>query len=805
MSGAQANQPPAPGREKPSLLLAQPLLPGSTASSAATVAPSRLLLLKLLDVHTAKPVAGLLLARLKVNGAVLYDREDKTLQVLGEINPAPPLSKVRPKPKKKGEQTYSEVELMEAFEFRKRKDLDVQPTPAERAVLAKRAARERWIGQIKSALFQEQLYSGQIDAQTSPSELSRELTKYLMTGGYLETKLDLLDMKQSEALAAVMKRMLDRSDGAGFLRIWLPYAAPGTTTDLEIELVGHKLTQPAEKLVLPEGKDIRKAMFDPQKAANDYCYARKQPSAWRVETGHETLPLHNWCTFSITWDQDVMERRESLVLTWCQPSWYTRKPEHGTAHVGLISEQDKDFAPHKAPVVDNVPTLMVSTSRSSSRGRHYGQYGRRGRITPVGLNLQMWKRGETCVHQDACWTEIPAPAPGAPPAPAETDPPPYPDAVKQVRTFKATATTTPPDGVSWSETSGAGIPPHARAKLAGYGSKFSELTKKEVKARVYELKEVAGGEATAIPALAKDRSTDIDAEKYNRAVLKVMEVTPATAGAAAYTATKTNYRAMALRRGSLYRDPDWTFPHATYAKAHDEAQYRWHMGIDVTGHKGDPVFAMRAGKSKAFASGGGGGQLTLVTDAGTWTHLHCETTSAVWNGVKNKTLPVKAGDIIGLLGRTGSEHAHPYASHCHMQGTDITILPEDGDYPKGDKIGFSSTHRGLLPRNEMIPELVCAAEYGTPGPGEEGKANNVNPLVVDTNRCFGRNNDPNAPIQAADRIKQTSGPYAGKYLYKENETCWAYMTNVCPYQAAVKQEIKRRNDLVTNPAPAGAN
>jgi murein DD-endopeptidase MepM/ murein hydrolase activator NlpD len=112
----------------------------------------------------------------------------------------------------------------------------------------------------------------------------------------------------------------------------------------------------------------------------------------------------------------------------------------------------------------------------------------------------------------------------------------------------------------------------------------------------------------------------------------------------------------------------------TFGAARSDVSY--HHGVDVFGQLGQPLVAVTDGT--VFSVGWnkvGGNRLWLLDEQGNqfyYAHLSAFSTAAV-NGAR-----VKAGEVIGFMGRTGDAEGTPYHLHFEIHPVSFLYLGYDG-------------------------------------------------------------------------------------------------------------------------------
>ncbi|WP_327462685.1 M23 family metallopeptidase [Sphingomonas sp.] len=403
--------------------------------------------------------------------------------------------------------------------------------------------------------------------------------------------------------------------------------------------------------------------------SRDIPGSREAVSAWSVVfNSGANYPLNNFISgFQVPVSEVVSFRqsrritRRILALVWCQPTWFEPKgaDKYQPLAKYFLADGDYPVAPGAALNSQGGPTLLVPTRVSSGLSAlRYGEFGRNGRSGTFDLPVLRFQRLGT--DQLILWKPL--------------------------------------------STQIVGDQAFCRAQAASLSTAAPEGTRYTVRRHSNQQFQVFRGEVVDAEAtLSKHRKQGCPGSGEARLTWGSIYWEENEAGNPLARWTEWYYMEPPERK-------NWPTT-ATEAQIRQRSRRRMHGGIDVAGYEGDPVFAMCGGELKKF---GGEFQKRELrpwrVEVSKVIYLHAQTNigsiSCDSSPFKN---PVKAGDLIALVGRQGfhdsnsSNWANP--THCHIE-----IFNERG--LKDMDPGLVASHASFFPRNNTPKLLPCAARYG---------------------------------------------------------------------------------------------
>lgn len=620
-------------------------------------------------------------------------------------------------------------------------------------ILAKRQVRRDWCKYLQCAVKlligwkSEKTYDGPVDG-TGFGDFEKVWLApvYKMVTGKVYTdkppkggKASYMDV--SEKLYDAIAKMFV-TDQDGVLLIPLPVDHKGTVT---IEMATLKVLHPADAAKIGTAEKTRAAYAMPpgqktkkqeQKEPGDYKPdlpgSTEELSKWSLESGPKSFQFRNFIkvdydTTSVTAVEAPIEM-STFALVFCQPSWFEAGPKDYLVEPSDVMAEDD----HRG-LKDGHPTFLVSAS-FMPRGQWYGSYGAEGRVETVNFNILNFVLEDPPNSDQYYWLKQDAPS-------------------------EITITDHDAD----------------QAKLD------ARLLAKEPNAdcrRMYRIRkadrEVADGTGKMVdPKKNKD---------YTYITEWFRSWTYAgTLGAAVEEASRMlsgNDKVVKQDKDGrwyLYRpdeeknrDPTrpGEDPPLLRSRSYDSLQdcmnneltKKTHHGIDCAGDEGDPVFAicggvMNNGGDDVYNNNSKPGGLRVNLAAwhkdlsGTIQYLHLR------EHVGATGMRVKAGDVIGIMGRTGNPVAgSPTHTHFHIyRGNSANISLATCILP---------SHPMVMPCNDRPKLLPCAANWGY----------RDNPPPQD---------DPKTARQC--RAKTPSN--------KDNiiaNTCWAMLGGRCPHMTQLQ-------------------
>ncbi|GJQ30604.1 MAG: hypothetical protein HBSAPP03_24880 [Phycisphaerae bacterium] len=196
---------------------------------------------------------------------------------------------------------------------------------------------------------------------------------------------------------------------------------------------------------------------------------------------------------------------------------------------------------------------------------------------------------------------------------------------------------------------------------------------------------------------------------------------------------------------------------------------KMHHGIDCASNVGDPVFATCGGKllkSGKVTYNNSGSAAGLVASVQAWRTntisliqcLHMATVSEP-AGAK-----VKAGDVIGTMGRTGNPNTDS-PTHAHFQcgkSLESCILP-----------GYET----IFPHNNQPKLLPCGADWWSTSKSNTTPPNDLNEDPTRPKKCRA------IPAHRSNKVNMVPG------------SCWAVREGVCPHGMTLSawREIKAKD------------
>lgn len=588
---------------------------------------------------------------------------------------------------------------------------------------AKRKDRQSWVAYLQSALLALGLFDGPVDGIMT-AEFSNTLSAAYrkLTGKAYRVAKGSHRVAASTFYELIARRYT--TDDRGVLSVPLP---PGVTGTLTVEFAHIKVTDPARTGEIGNpAAGPRRCDYDMSAAEEaDLPGSTDKESGWRLVEGDVVVPFQNFIevSFDTTNLLEVCQAPTEATaygLVWCQPAW--------------LPIQDDQYAlePGNASLVFNgrglendLPTMLLSTSKTA-RGRWYGAWGKNGRTYGAAdLDRHVKKlHGRFYIFEARKPPEIEAEA------------------------------ASEEDALAWIRETYPKLADRLCRKVVPVSEWLHEATR------------------------AADGATD--------------ETTPAfyVVGHRTYQEfeSRDDARAQASRkagedRGKSYiqRDGEQWFVHRlgesskenlhagpfkTFDQALAEFGKKMHHGIDVAGNPGDRVFAACGGKTQQreqkdkHGKLAGAGRLVNVMP---WIRdpiaklqfFHLEEFRGDDGAV------AKAGDVIGLMGRTGNP-TKDSPTHVHVQARSA----------KGTNLDLSKClvhgQQTVFPHNEMPKLLPCAADFGEHNDDRRGPRH-----------CRAK-----FPDNRSNTIP--TGPTADG-----RAGCWAMAEGACPFAEQYRESLRR--------------
>jgi hypothetical protein len=535
------------------------------------------------------------------------------------------------------------------------------------------------------------------------------------------------------------------TDDEGVLRIVVPVGERGKIT---LEMAHLKLLAIDDARKMGD-RPVMTAFYgrSGDSFARDLPGSSEEKSCWRLECDKHKAELRNFISFDYDATREdavtTPARMSTYAMVWCQPTWFEPSSDTVCFEPGTRPTDDR------RALVDGRPTLVVSTS-VSPQGHWYGSYGDRGR-------RKSWD-WQTVVK------ELPAGSGKW-------------FALSDRRTDKVRV-------VYWGATE-ADIDAGLREEFKN-NEEFAYLWSVCTTREIFNSKDYKPGKEPTIHIIGEEKprkltKADMDGE-YHVVVKWIRDYDgPLSLGDAVLNALEDAIPGQDL----LARMPDgrWRLQMPRGSELQEHPEYfdsiedaldglkipKMHHGIDCAGNVGDPVFAaaggtlMQSGKVVHNSSASAAG---LVAAVRTWLPsfvyqiqtLHMQSV----NTKAGKPVQVKAGDVIGVMGRTGNPVSES-PTHAHFQcGKDLSSCVLHG-------------YEAIFPHNNQPKLLPCGADWWTTpsqnssSPGQE------------------RNDDESSP-----RKCRAIPAFRGNRKNTVPGSCWAVREGVCPH----KMTLREYQDLV---------
>lgn len=574
-----------------------------------------------------------------------------------------------------------------------------------------RARRERkeWVSYLQSALTALGRYTGQIDGTLTAEFADTLKASYKKLFG----RTYRIKNKSHRRVAERLYQKIAESyvtDENGVLRVPLPGGATGTVT---IEFSHIKIIDPLQTdNFLPMSTGLRSVCYDPEAdEALDLPGSAEMESGWRLcEDGNE-VPFQNFVELSF----DTTDLAESCRKPWelrtqalvhCQPAWLPLEADEY-----WLEEGDQVENTRKG-VANGRPTLLISSSKKR-HGRRYGEWGPDGRRYPAtNFRRPVKKLDDKFYVFHAVAGEAERIATTKQEAQLYLNSA-YPDPIerlcrKVVRVRKWRGAPVPP-------AEGEEAPADQPNPRHYYVVRYREAE---------EHPSQAAAEAAASRDLGKKRKSYI---------------------------VKKDDQWWVYREKEIDNDFHVAGPFRKIKQAKAEFDKKMHHGIDIAGNEGDRVFALSGGKTRTAETQGGGGNIVAIypwrkEEAKKFQYLHMKEFRC------EKDQLVKAGDIVGLMGRTGNP-TKDSPTHVHIQARDHS----------GNQLSMAGSLfpnlAPIFPHNKLPKLLPCAGDYGE------------------------HNDDANCARQC--RARHTDN--------RDNSvprSCWAYREGQCPYAAQYEKSLR---------------
>lgn len=590
-------------------------------------------------------------------------------------------------------------------------------------LLAKRQERRAWVAYLQSSLIALGQYDGAADGVMTPAFSSTLATAYSKLTG----KTYSLANASHRSVARTLYDLLARrhaTDENGVLSVPLP---PGVTGTVTVEFAHLKVIDPVRQGEFgnPAAGPMR-CDYDLTVAESaDLPGSTEKESGWRLVQGDVVVPFQNFIEVPFdTTDllgvcRAPIEAR-TFALVWCQPTWLPVQDDQYVLEPGNAS-----LIRNGRGLQDDQPTLLLSTSKSA-RGRWYGAWGKDGRVYGAAhLDRHVKKLHDRFYLFEARRpTEVEAEAATAADAEAWIREH-YPKLADRLcRKVVPVA--------EWL---------HAAVRAADGASDETGAAYYVVGHRTYkefETRDEARAEASRAAGASRGRSfIQKDGDQW-----------------------------FVHRLGEAANQNLHAGPFKTFDQALVEFTKKMHHGVDLAGNPGDRVFAVCGGVTKQREQVDQSGKLTgagRFVNVGPWIRepiakmqfFHLEE----YRGEDGAT--AKAGDVIGLMGRTGNP-TQDSPTHVHFQARDA----------KGRDLDLSECvvhgQRAVLPHNALPKLLPCAADFGEHNDDRQGPRH-----------CRAK-----FPDNHANTIP--TGPTADG-----RAGCWAMTEGVCPFAEQYRESLRR--------------
>ncbi len=708
-------------------------------ASASVVAPVRVEI-TLLDAHTLAPVDLASVGRLVVE----HVEGNKDAQQILRDSSYASLDAI---PKTPSVFTASDQAALDKLSA----EIDATPRPKPRSVkerdslVARKRAWTEFTAFLQSLVQLLCAVKGFTPAYTGPSDGSGwadfETNHLAPVYAALAGKPFVTSVRLSDAakvfVDAVSKTF--RTNAQGKLVIAVPRGKKGSIT---LELLHLKITSPADSAklgpdpVLRAQYDLRRGTYDA-----DLPGSSEEKSRWRLELSADpsrSAPLRNFIRLDYdatkTPAHGLVAEHTVHALVWCQPTWFEPTSNVPVPDKSVFWEPGTHTpdATARRGMKSGFPTLTVSTTYSPW-SHWYGSYTAAGRrkAWTWKSTLREDSKGLWHVYQDKPrpWTL----------SNAEFD----------LETLKA-----------W----------------------LQEYKPDPADRHVYDIisRRVKVGAKVFIPGLGDVTVPKGQTKLYECFIRRNRETytTPEAAFAVAFkAATKWNVNDPGPY-WCIRNDPDGPVEYrilnpesvSTYTSIRPFLEHhpeiiapKMHHGIDCAGDVGDPVFATCGGRlehhgkdtyNNSSAAAGLYARIRIWRKGSGISRIE---TLHMRDLAGKSGMPVKAGDLVGTMGRTGNpESASPTHAHFQCGGANGGIPLQDCPVP-----GYEA----VFPHNQHPKLLPCGADYWD---------------VPKVSPASSPGTDFNADPRSAKRCR-------GIPAHSNNRenwiaaSCWAFAENRCPH------------------------
>jgi murein DD-endopeptidase MepM/ murein hydrolase activator NlpD len=719
-------------------------------ASASIVAPVRVQL-TIRDSHTGAPVAGASVKDLVVEH---IDGPKDALQTLaGTIYAAfDTIPKTPP--------VFTEADNLKLIAAVKAiptltKQALEKKTAERAALLSKRDSWTVYAAWIQSLVKLLCAWKGFTPGYTGPADGSEwpafEKDYLIPVYGAVVGRPFVKSVSLGDAAKAFQKNLssIFRTDDEGRLMISVPRGKKGIIT---LEMLHIKLADPVDAVTLGELPVLR-AAYDLKRGAYeaDLPGATSQKSSWWLEVSDapaKKVPLRNFIQIEYdatsTPGDGLVAEHSTYAMVWCQPSWF--EPGSNVPEPTKIVHWEPGTKPRSARrgMKNGLPTLMVSTTYSPW-SHWYGSYTAKGR-------RKSWTWARDLVQDSAgVWHLL------------EDNPKPWLVTMasfdlQELNAWVAEYKADPSARASCVVRSRA-VKPGTKVFMPGVGDVtvpegvkvihecFLHRTKVQqtsfeagLMAGIHERWEKKLNEAEKTWAVRVMSDGTVEHRIFN----------PVNDERDTYS--ETGIRAYESLRDFASKNPTIVLP-------------KMHQGVDCAGDVGDPVFAIcggklsHSGKETYNNPGVAAGRVATVTIWQASSGMRIAQTLHHRDLFGKTGDNVKAGDVIGTMGRTGNpEDASP--THAHFQCSSV----------KGGGISLEGCpvpgYEQILPHNDQPKLFPCGADYWnapaeTPASTAGTDANED--MKTSPKRCRG------IPAYATNRENWIAG------------SCWAFAEDVCPH------------------------
>ena len=659
-------------------------------------------------------------------------------------------------------------------------------TKERAALLAKRDAWTTYAAWIQSLVKLLCAWKGYSPTYTGPADGSEwptfERDFLVPVYGAVVGKPFVKSVSLAEAAKAFQKHLSTtfQTDAEGRLMITVPRGKSGVIT---LEMLHLKLADPTEAKVLGE-KPTLLAAYELKRGSYDADLpeATSQDSGWRLEVSGAPAKKAQLKNFiQIQYDatstpaDGLVAEHMTYAMVWCQPSWF--EPSTNTPEPTKIAYWEPGtntpLNTNKRGMKNKLPTLMVSTTYSP-HSHWYGSYTAKGRRKTWDWALDLMKDNSGVWHMlkenPKPWTvtmvsfEL-----------AELN--------AWVAEYKAD-----PTELAACVVKSRAVKPGAKV----FGPGVGDLTVPEGKKQFHEC--FLHRHKVQQPSFDAGLMAGIH-ERWGK-TLNDAEATWAVRVLSDGTAEHRIFNPVNDERDTYSDTGIKSFESlADFAAKNPKIMLpKMHHGIDCAGDVGDPVFAtcggklQHGGKETYNDSGAAAGRIATVKSwrfsaaVGSIQTLHHRDLF----GASGDN--VKAGDVIGTMGRTGNpEDASP--THAHFQcGLSLEGCPIPG-------------YEQIFPHNNQPKLFPCGADYWNApqqSPASNAGVDANEDMKTSPKRCRG------IPAFANNRENWIAG------------SCWAFAEDACPHGMnpaklralrdadKLEDEQKRKADAARKKAEADA-